>query len=413
MAGANDLYYSAGPSSAASELKFGTTTPHNGGIQPQQSTDKKDPSQHQRTYQACIPCRKRKVRCDMGSVDNPHDPPCQRCRREAKDCYFSSTRRKKKGPDGSGTLSEEPEGDAYELKTGRKRLRTSTMDGEDDERYEEPPRTPGGSIGRHQPLRRPEGPKRVEYGEDDIKASEQTTALMQGTEVHSGHDALKLLYEAAVHGRGRTGSSTSVGRPSLSGPSPSSVPPAMSPLERTTSRALNGAPPSRSSNLAVPQPPTNDYNAALRAWSRFRFVRQGWFTAKEGMAYVDYFYKYLAPLTPVALPDFRAPETHVRLLTQEPVLSVTILLVASRHMELEGPGSQSRPYVIHQKLWDYLQGMIDRLVWGQEQFGGGFCGAGAEPGCDVNPLSRRGLRTLGTAESLILLTEWRKCIKLS
>ena len=50
--------------------------------------------------------------------------------------------------------------------------------------------------------------------------------------------------------------------------------------------------------------------------------------------------------------------------------------------------------------------MIDRVVWGQEQFGGGFCGAGAEPGCDVNPLSRKGLRTLGTVESLILLTEW-------
>ena len=286
------------------------------------------------------------------------------------------------------------------------------MDGEDDEFYEDPPRTPGGSIGRNQPLRRPEGPKRVEYGEDDIKTSEQTTALLQNSEVHNGHDALKLLYEAAVHDprgpRGRTGSSTSMGRPSFSGPSPSSLPPAMSPMERTTGRALNGAPPSRSSNPGVLQPQTTDYTAAIRAWSRFRFVRQGWFTAKEGMAYVDYFYRYLAPLTPTALPDFRASETHARMLTQEPVLSVTILLIASRHMALEGPGSQSRPGVIHQQLWQYLQGMVDRLVWGQEQFGGGFCGAGAEPGCDVNPLSRRGLRTLGTAESLILLTEWRK-----
>jgi hypothetical protein len=50
--------------------------------------------------------------------------------------------------------------------------------------------------------------------------------------------------------------------------------------------------------------------------------------------------------------------------------------------------------------------MIDRVIWGQEQFGGGFCGAGAEPGSDVNPLSRKGLRTLGTVESLILITEW-------
>jgi len=50
--------------------------------------------------------------------------------------------------------------------------------------------------------------------------------------------------------------------------------------------------------------------------------------------------------------------------------------------------------------------MVDRVLWGQEQFGGGFCGAGAEAGSDVNPLTRKGLRTLGTIESLILLTEW-------
>jgi hypothetical protein len=50
--------------------------------------------------------------------------------------------------------------------------------------------------------------------------------------------------------------------------------------------------------------------------------------------------------------------------------------------------------------------MVDRLIWGQEQFGGGFCGAGQQPGSDVNPLSRKGLRTLGTVESLMLLTEW-------
>ena len=51
---------------------------------------------HKRTYQACIPCRQRKVRCDLGPVDAPHDPPCVRCRREKKNCYFTPTRRKRK-----------------------------------------------------------------------------------------------------------------------------------------------------------------------------------------------------------------------------------------------------------------------------------------------------------------------------
>lgn len=39
--------------------------------------------------------------------------------------------------------------------------------------------------------------------------------------------------------------------------------------------------------------------------------------------------------------------------------------------------------------------MVNRVLWGQEQFGGGFCGAGGEAASDVNPLTRKGLRTLG------------------
>ncbi|KAH0558434.1 hypothetical protein GP486_004913 [Trichoglossum hirsutum] len=58
--------------------------------------------------------------------------------------------------------------------------------------------------------------------------------------------------------------------------------------------------------------------------------------------------------------------------------------------------------------------MIERMVWGQEQFGGGFCGAGADedgdaPNSSTAPwrgLRRGSLRTLGTVEGLMLLTEW-------
>ena len=288
----------------------------------------------------------------------------------------------------------------------------------DPEEDEEIPRTPGGSIGRTQPLRRPAAPRPVQFGEEDHQKAEQTVGLLQAAEVHGGHDALKLLYEAAtVHG-GRKTSKESAARPSLNGVSPSS---AASPIIDKVNGSYSTGPLAMYQNDPMwkarvnstsapmgPLPPINtaSYAAAVKAWSRFRFVRAGWFTAKEAIDYIQYFYKYLSPLTPVVLPDFKPFESHERLLTQEPMLAVTMLLIASRHMKLEGPGSVSRPYSIHQKLWTYLSGMIDRVVWGQEQFGGGFCGAGAEPGCDVNPLTRKGLRTLGTVESLILLTEW-------
>lgn len=384
---------------------------------------------HTRTYQACIPCRRRKVRCDLGPVDNPHDPPCVRCRRESKECFFSATRRKRKPQDGGEGLDDDGPSD-FEIHNGRKRLRE---DSETPRRSGfsqhaatpsiERPLTPGGSVGRLQPLRRPNAGQQSSH-DDQQQVNNETTAILQSKEVFSGHDALNLLFEAA----GRTGdmdhhrsNSTSMHQRTLSTASLAGTTPNSQP--NLTSPGVNGAHPFPSpstrtaTELAIdpaiaPGQVEGEVNSqggfeqAVKAWSRFRFVRAGWFTAREGIAYLDYFYRYLSPLTPIVVPNFEKYESHQILLTEEPMLVVTLLTVSSRYMALSGPGSSSRPYAIHEKLWNYLQGMIDRMIWGQEQFGGGFCGAGAEQGCDVNPLSRKGLRTLGTVESLMLLTEW-------
>lgn len=286
------------------------------------------------------------------------------------------------------------------------------------------PRTPGGSIARSQPLPRPQPPRPVHYDEEQVKKADETAAMIQHAPLHGGHDALNLLYRAAVHPR--TASTTSShGRPSLNAQTSAGLPSAFSPIMNkvgTGSLSYANGPmgmfqgDSSIWKVQTDGPDTKNgvtdninsdgHKSAIRAWSRFKFVRAGWFTSKEGIDYIVYFYKHLGPLTPVVLPDFRHASTHQRLLEEEPMLAVTMLLIASRHMDLEGPGSNSRPMHIHNKLWTYLSGMIDRVVWGQEQFGGGFCGAGAQPSCDVHPLTRKGLRTLGSIESLILLTEW-------
>lgn len=87
------------------------------------------------------------------------------------------------------------------------------------------------------------------------------------------------------------------------------------------------------------------------------------------------------------------------------MLAVTVLTIASRYKQLSGPGAESRAYMVHERLWSYLQNMITRMFWGQEQFGGGFCGAGMKR---LPPKSaiKGGLRTMGTIESLLLLSEF-------
>ena len=41
--------------------------------------------------------------------------------------------------------------------------------------------------------------------------------------------------------------------------------------------------------ISAPRDRSNDlgYKEALKAWSRFRFVRAGWFTAAEAVEYIE------------------------------------------------------------------------------------------------------------------------------
>ena len=165
-------------------------------------------NQHKRVYQACIPCRRRKVRCDLGSVDDPHDPPCVRCRRESKECFFSATRRKRKADDDS----EDHDIDDYIIRNGRKRVNASgspPVQHLDPRYYSELPLTPGGSTGRSQPLRRPDSASRSNRrrgGDETLGAGDEPNAQVENLEaqtvmrrgVFGPHDALDLLYKAAT-----------------------------------------------------------------------------------------------------------------------------------------------------------------------------------------------------------------------
>ncbi|KAI5961187.1 ARO80 [Candida pseudojiufengensis] len=58
-----------------------------------ETTPSDQQSKYKRNYRACLNCRVRKVKCDLGPVDNPHDGKCARCLRERKDCIFVESKR--------------------------------------------------------------------------------------------------------------------------------------------------------------------------------------------------------------------------------------------------------------------------------------------------------------------------------
>lgn len=130
------------------------------------------------------------------------------------------------------------------------------------------------------------------------------------------------------------------------------------------------------------------------------------------------YYKYLSPMTPISPPTFNNPASHLNLLTEEPILTVTLLTISSRYRQMPGTGGICRSHAIPEQLWTYLRGMIERCLWGQEAFGGGFCGSGSASTAMLTDeaqtsstapwrgLRKGSLRTLGTIESLLILTEW-------
>lgn len=147
---------------------------------------------------------------------------------------------------------------------------------------------------------------------------------------------------------------------------------------------------------------------------------------------VKFFHSYLAPFTPVCSSQWREFTTHETLLREEPVLALTILMLASRYMTFSGPGAISRSYMIHDCLWRHLKGMLSRMIFGQEQFRNDSYyryrnsmsmssgprssrssvisdkgdGHDDEDSRAIPSVHYRSLRTLGTCEAMLLLSEW-------
>lgn len=73
-------------------MRSTTTPPPTAGRQsPGNPQQQRSSTRPRRNYQACIACKEQKIRCQLGSPDDPQ-PPCARCRRSRLDCVFGPPR---------------------------------------------------------------------------------------------------------------------------------------------------------------------------------------------------------------------------------------------------------------------------------------------------------------------------------
>lgn len=102
----------------------------------------------------------------------------------------------------------------------------------------------------------------------------------------------------------------------------------------------------------------------------------------------DRFFANMSPLSPVLTDFFASHKNQFYLVTQEPMLCCTILMISSRHHILPGVGGRSRAFFIHQRMWQHCQHLLMRLTLGQEK------------------ISKAKTRNIGSIEALLLMSEW-------
>ncbi|RDW65146.1 hypothetical protein BP5796_09838 [Coleophoma crateriformis] len=319
---------------------------------------------YKRGYQACDNCKARKIKCDIGPVDSPGKPPCRRCRRENRTCTFKSPTKRR----GGGI--QQRHADSVLMNDNLQQLDVhgvrdiAVVDGH----------RPGGSFNTAlaSPLSSAADPCLPP------ETNQQNTATLLKRPSTTSYDAVSILYGARRYGESRAGVS----------------------IDNVL----------RDSRSLVEKD-----NSELSSWSDFYFVHIGLLSASETQALFQYFRDRLLPFSPVAEAVVNQHFSPRRFLEEEPILAMTILVIASRYMPLEGTGSSLRSQTIHNALWERLKAMIDHMIWGQENFYGPFCGAIWQQAGESRPLSDSahlmcpplgGLRTLGACEALMLLTEW-------
>lgn len=100
------------------------------------------------------------------------------------------------------------------------------------------------------------------------------------------------------------------------------------------------------------------------------------------------FYANLAPLSPILTDYYSKHCNHYYLVAHDPLLACTLLMISSRYHDFSGMGGATRAQYLHQRLWDHCQHLMMRLMLGQEK------------------RSKAKLRTIGSIEALLLMTEW-------
>ena len=387
-----------------------------------------------RNYRACLNCRVRKVKCDLGPVDSPRDGKCARCLRERKDCVFVDSRRG--GAENvslgrqRGRKDEDKLDQAEYAASGQYSSSGAIPQGQygytEYPRYQtEPSESRSGELGNMRPEDHGRLGNTRRQGELERQLDAEINPHTSTNPPHNdspksigSHDhfstmegALVFLAKAAgtiakaderdnIDAREKheqieaKNNNNEPSLPNVLNPSES-----QSPASNTTS--------SRQSMTSIPSqvpsyiPPSNDgkrmsmpaaesgYSVRPKASNKLSSIdyiggSTGILTEDEAEKLIYYFFTTMHPFFP-HLPRFlHSP----KVLPGYPILLCAILTISSRYHAFENNvgsvgGGVPRNIEVHDRLWLYVQRLISQTVWAEAS-----------------------TRSIGTIFAFLLFTEW-------
>lgn len=361
----------------------------------------KNPPKFKRNYRACLNCRVRKVKCDLGSVDNPRDGKCARCLRERKDCVFVESKRG--GPsnviDGKRKKLED---DSTEIPLATTQIRSIDLQQNEIANSNQSHLNNQFPIRQQVPIIPVTSAKafnRVDGAvpKTSFKGPSNHFSTMEGALVFLANaagtvaeaderdniDAMKKHEQIEAQIKSKTSSRTSLHN---SGPHSVTTSCANSPSDNTPqNESSNSLPDYNSTRRSIP-PAENGYAVRPKGSSSLSNIdyiggANSILNEDEAERLINLFFTTMHPYFPY-LPKFlHSPNV----LSGYPILLCAILTIASRyyHFENNDGGGVPRNIEVHDRLWLYLQRLISQTVWAEAS-----------------------TRSIGTIFAFLLFTEW-------
>lgn len=356
-----------------------------------------------RGYKACLNCRARKVRCDLGPYDNPHSPPCLRCKREQRECLFTSRDKR------SNYLISESvslmKDDVTSSMTEAALLSPSNdkndkLDKISTTETNDPPYTKSPSLNINSnisfsPIKRSNNI----LSEQDIGKNRNTNSANRTNNrwklgINSMQNTLEFLANAAgsVAKEDRSINRTVEG--SSSDPSGLDIQenenskrhtPFLDPSDENIFAPLLNTTGSQRAASSLIEKVRSMRPTLARKLSDIDFIGNSkLISEREAVELIDAFFLTMYPYFPNIPIQLQDPEE----LAEYPILLCAILTISSRYHPFSEFGlyngdDNKRNLQVHEKLWTHCQWMISQTIWAEAS-----------------------TRSIGTVLAFIILTEW-------